>query len=150
MNDPAGETQRSVGSFVREYLKLFGWGDAMLCGLILLIGSIVTHETRGIDPATPYATPVFTALTNVAQVIAPILGISIGVAFWLARRGVGGPGLRKGILILFLALSISLLLLPFAELIYDVPGIWQGGVTCLILLTLWGVGTVVGELRIEN
>lgn len=150
MSDPAGETQRSPWSFAREFPQIFGWGDAMISGLILLIGSIVTHETRGIEPSTTYATSLFYGLTNIAQVIAPILAVALGAAYWFSRRSTLPRGLRKGILLLFLALSISLLLLPFAEYVYTFTGVWQGGITCLILLALWGIGTIVAESRIQN
>lgn len=147
MKEPVRETRPEAGGSIHEYIGLFGWSDVTTLMLILLVGSIVVHETRDFESTSPYATSFFYALTNVAQVIAPLLAVAIGAGLWLSHRG-GVPGpLLKGTLILSLVLAISLLLLPFAESIYELTGIWQGIATSLILLTLWSLTLIVSSVK---
>ena len=141
---------REPGSWQRRIVDLFGWNDLLVVAMILLAGMLVVHETIPIEQENPWATTIFYVLTTTAQVAAPIISLALGVLFYLRVRQnrQGDRELVRGTLLLAAILPLSLLMLPFADLLYSRPGIWQGVITILLLLVLWSLTlTIFGMFR---
>lgn len=139
-----------AASPIAEIAHLFGWNDLVVIAMILLVGMLVVHETILIEPENPYPTTIFYALTNIAQVVAPIMALALGALFYLRVRHdrTGDELLQKGTLLLAIILLISLLMLPLVEILYARPGVWQGVITTLLLLGVWSLTlTVLGMFR---
>ena len=132
-------------SSLRLIVPLFHWNDLVILALILLASMMVYHETALLENETPYPTTLFYVLTNVVQVIAPLLALGLGALLYLRRRLERrlDPVMLKGMILLIVGLIISLLLLPAVDLLYAQPGVWQGVITGVILLSVWGLITTI-------
>ncbi len=139
-----------VAPLGERIVHLFGWNDLVVIGMIILAGTLVVHETILIEPENPYPTTIFYALTNIAQVVAPIMALALGALFYLRVRHhrLGEGLLLKGTLLLAMILLISLLMLPLVDILYARPGVWQGVITTLLLLGVWSLTlTILGMFR---
>ncbi len=145
-NRPEGKR----GVAINSILQLFHWNDLITLTLILLVSTMVYHETALLENETPYPTTIFYVLTNVVQVIAPILALGLGALLYIRRRLERkiDPVMLKGMILLTAGLLIALLLLPAVDLLYTRPGVWQGVIVGTILFSVWGLAaTIFGFAR---
>ncbi len=129
---------------------LFSLNDGAILLLILLISGIVAGLPDPLDADYPYATALFSVFTTIAQILAPLLAVVLGLRIWrvTGNRTIEDSTidrtLRRGLVLLPLPLLLSVAMLPVAELIRPMVALRQGIIAGVILLTLFAIVDLVG------
>ena len=138
----------------RDGWKLFGLSDLTALFLIVITSGVVAGLPDLLDPDYPYATTILSVFTTIAQVIAPLIAVLVGLLFWRSDSGATNRfidrTLRRALLLFALPLAISLLLIPVAETLRPHVKLRQGLITATILLVLYAIFDLIRSLLNSN
>lgn len=134
---------------MRHIPALLRTDDKVAFAAILIVSIAAGRMPDVLDTNYPYPAALYTVFTTLAQVIAPVLAVVLGMAIYLRRRS-GSSGdadvrdLLRASLLLALPLMLNLVLLGVAYPLYGAEGLRQASIVFVVLLTIWGlVATVV-------
>lgn len=125
---------------MQRFFALFKTNDAIMLPLIALLSVAAARFPDVFE--SKYPSSFYSILTTVAQSLAPLLAVLLGMGLYLRSKeaSMDLSDMLKSAALLCCVVMLSMALMPFSDALYNLPNIRQGVMATLLMLSLWAFG----------